>query len=147
MNANKEITVPLVSVDNQRQIILEIETEKSIATLKSNLLGKKFPKVSGVDYSSLDERIFLTQEQGWVAPPSDIVDAWFSQVKSLFSEYGTDEKLGKLLGVQGANVDRRIRAYRNGNETIPYGIWRKFLVLTGRVVPHVPAVIGIFDAE
>ncbi|MCP6645563.1 hypothetical protein NL493_25595 [Klebsiella pneumoniae] len=147
MSANKEVTIPLVSMNNQRLIIMEMETEKAIATLKGNLLGKRFPKADGVDYTSLDERIFLTQDQGWVAPPSDIVDAWFTQVKSLFSEYGTDEKLGKLLGIQGSNADRRIRAYRNGSETIPYGIWRNFLVLTGRVTPHVPAVIGVFDAE
>ena len=143
----KEINMPLPSMDAQRLMILEMETEKAITTLKSNLLGQKFDKADGVDYAALDERIFLTQDQGWIAPPSDLVDAWFNQVKELFAEYRTDRKLGNLLGLQGESADRRIRAYRKGSEVIPYGIWRNFLEITGRVTPEIKPVLGIFDIE
>lgn len=147
MKNDKEISITLPSMDAQRLMILEMETEKAITTLKSNLLGKKFPKADGVDYASLDEHIFLTQDQGWVAPPSDLVDAWFNQVKELFYEYRSDRKLGNLLGLQGDSADRRIRAYRKGSEVIPYGIWRNFLEITGRVTPEIKPVLGIFDME
>ncbi|EBP7231750.1 hypothetical protein ACV75_16870 [Salmonella enterica] len=147
MKNDKEISITLPSMDAQRLMILEIETEKAITTLKSNLLEQKFPKADGVDYAELDERIFLTQDQGWVAPSSDLVDAWFNQVKKLFSEYSSDRKLGNLLGLQGESADRRIRAYRKGSEVIPYGIWRNFLEITGRVTPEIKPVLGVFDME
>jgi hypothetical protein len=60
---------------------------------------------------------------------------------------GQMRKLGFLLGLQGRSADRRIRAYRNGAEIIPYGIWRTFLELTGRVVVDVKPVLGLFDSE
>ncbi|ECJ2865468.1 hypothetical protein VV404_004612 [Salmonella enterica] len=147
MKNDKRIAITLPSMDTQRLMILEMETEKAITTLKSNLLEKKFPKADGVNYAELDERIFLTQDQGWVAPPSDLVDAWFNQVKELFDEYRSDRKLGNLLGLQGDSADRRIRAYRKGSEVIPYGIWRNFLEVTGRVTPEIKPVLGIFDME
>ncbi|WP_407200912.1 hypothetical protein [Enterobacter cloacae] len=69
-----------------------------------------------------------------------LIDAWFNQLKAHFKEYGSDAKLGVLLGLQGRSADRRIRAYRNGAEIIPYGIWRTFLELTGRVVVDVKSL-------
>ncbi|KFX10725.1 hypothetical protein JV34_22645 [Pectobacterium atrosepticum] len=147
MKNNKEVTIPLPSMDTQRLMILEMDTEKAITILKSNLLGKRFSKADGIDYSALDERIFFTQDQGWVAPPPELIDAWFNQVKNLFTEYSSDRKLGNLLGLQGDSADRRIRAYRKGSEVIPYGIWRNFLELTGRVAVDVRPVIGLFDID
>jgi hypothetical protein len=144
---NKEISITLPSMDVQRLMILEMDTEKAISTLKSNLLGQRFPKADGVDYAALDERIFLTQDQGWVAPPPNLVDAWFNQVKELFTEYHSDRKLGNLLGLHGDSADRRIRAYRKGSEAVPYGIWRNFLEITGRVIPEIKPVLGLFDME
>ncbi|MEA5720371.1 hypothetical protein ONQ97_25970, partial [Salmonella enterica subsp. enterica serovar Virginia] len=41
-------------------------------------------------------------------------------------------KLGILLGLTG-NTDRRIRSFRNGERPVPYGVWRRFLIITGRV--------------
>lgn len=147
MKKDKEIIIPLPSIHTQRLMILEMDTEQAILTLKSNLSGQHFPKVDSVDYASLDERVFLTQDQGWIAPPHDLVDAWFNQVKEIFPEYRSDAKLGSLLGLHGGSADRRIRAYRNGDEAIPYGIWRKFLELTGRVIPEIKPVLGLFDME
>lgn len=142
---DKKIEISLPSMKAQRLMILEKDTEIAVTTLKSNLLGVEFPKADGVNYSAIDARVFLTVEQGWVAPDHELVNAWFNQVKDNFSDYRTDEKLGNLLGLLGGGAARRIRAYRNGDETIPYGIWRKFLELTGRVVPEVKPVLGLFD--
>lgn len=142
---DKKIEIALPSMKAQRLMILEKDTEIAVTTLKSNLLGVEFPKADGVNYSAIDARVFLTVEQGWVAPDHELVNAWFNQVKDNFSDYRTDAKLGNLLGLHGGGADRRIRAYRNGDETIPYGIWRKFLELTGRVVPEVKPVLGLFD--
>lgn len=147
MKKNKEIAISLPSMDAQRLIILEMETDKAITTLKSNLLERRYPKADGVDYAAIDERIFLTPDQGWIAPPPSLINAWFNQVKERFDEYRSDGKLGNLLGLQGDSADRRIRAYRKGDEVIPYGIWRNFLEVTGRVAPYIKPVIGIFDVD
>ncbi|ELK8463435.1 MULTISPECIES: hypothetical protein [Enterobacteriaceae] len=147
MSNKNEISINLPSLDQQRFFILKSDTEQAISMLKKNLDGKPFPKVENINYSTIDQRIFCTIEQGWVAPPSELIDAWFTQVKNNFIEYGTDGKLGSLLGLQGRSADRRIRAYRNGAEIIPYGVWRTFLELTGRVVVDVKPVLGVFDCE
>lgn len=131
----------------QHLFVLKSGTEQAISTLKENLNAKRFPKTAVVDYSSIEPRIFNTIEQGWVPPTPDIIDAWFTQVKNLFNEYSSDGKLAVLLGLQGRGADRRIRAYRNGAEIIPYGVWRTFLELTGRAVVDVKPVLGIFDSE
>lgn len=146
MSNKREISIQLPSLDEQRLLILKADTDRAISILKDNLNGKAFPKVDSVDYKAIDPRVFNTIEQGWVAPPAYLIDAWFSQLKSLFKEYGSDSKLGNLLGLQGRSADRRIRAYRSGAEIIPYGIWRTFLELTGRVIVDVRPVLGIFDS-
>jgi len=146
--ANKTgITINLPSLEEQRLMILKADTERAVSVLKDNLNAKEFPKANSVDYKAIDPRIFNTLEQGWIAPPAYLIDAWFNQLKTTFKEYSSDGKLGSLLGLQGSSADRRIRAYRNGAETIPYGIWRTFLELTGRVVVDVKPVLGRFDSE
>lgn len=145
MKNNKEISISLPSLSDQRFSILQNATEKAIADLRRNLFAERFPRADGVNYSSIDERVFLTQEQGWVPPSPELINAWFEQVKELFDDYSSDAKLGTLLGLNGKHPDRRIRAYRKGDEEIPYGIWRNFLELTGRVVPDIRPVLGIFD--
>lgn len=145
MKNNKEVIIPLPSMEAQRLMILEMDTEKAISTLKRNLLGVHYPKAEGVDYARIDARVFLTLDQGWVPPQPELVNAWFNQVKFSFKEYQSDAKLGYLLGLQGNSADRRIRAYRKGDEAVPYGIWRAFLELTGRVTPEIKPVLGLFD--
>lgn len=147
MSNKNEISINLPSLDQQHFLVLKSDTEQAISILKENLNAKRFSKTDGVNYSSIDPRIFNTIEQGWVPPTSDIIEAWFTQVKTLFNEYGSDGKLAVLLGLQGRGADRRIRAYRNGDEIIPYGVWRTFLELTGRAVVDVKPVLGIFDSE
>ncbi|EGH9360804.1 hypothetical protein IFG57_003966 [Salmonella enterica] len=139
------ISIDLPSLEEQRLMILKADTARAISVLKANLRAKSFPKVDDIDYKSIDPRIFNTIEQGWIAPPAYLIDAWFNQLKTTFKEYSSDGKLGSLLGLQGSSADRRIRAYRNGAETIPYGIWRTFLELTGRVIVDVRPVLGRFD--
>lgn len=147
MKKKIEISIELPPLDEQRLLVLKADTERAITILKANLNAKSFPKVENIDYTTIDPRVYNTLEQGWTAPPAYLIDAWFNQFKTLFKDYGSDAKLGVLLGLQGRSADRRIRAYRNGAEIIPYGVWRTFLELTGRVVVDVKPVLGLFDSE
>lgn len=141
------IEIDMPDMGQQRQMVLDIETNEAIEKLRKNLQAAHYPRCEDVDYSTIDSRVFNTLEEGWIAPNAELVDAWFNQFKSTFKEYKSDEKLGYLLGLRGQSADRRIRAYRKGGETIPYGIWRNFLVITGRVVQEIPTVLGIFDMD
>jgi hypothetical protein len=147
MSDKEVISFSIPSLSEQRLVLLEQGIDEGIKTLKSNLSAKRFPKSKRVDYDSLDEKPFLTQEQGWSAPPGALVDAWFEQFKSSFPQYGSDEKIANLLGIRTKGASRQIRAFRSGEKDIPYGIWRRFLVITGRVSQEIYPVLGIFDID
>lgn len=142
-----EIKITLPSLNIQRMEIFKNGIEESINALRSNATAAPYPRAKAVDYSTLDERYFLTVEQGWIAPPHKLVNAWFEQFKSTIPEYGSDSSLAALLGIHSNGASRRIREYRNGEKPIPYGIWRKFLVITGRVPQEIYPVLGVFDTE
>ncbi|EIE7418003.1 hypothetical protein LDT93_004409 [Salmonella enterica] len=142
-----EIKITLPSLNMQRMEIFKKGIEQSILALQSNAAAAPYPKAKTVDYSTLDERYFLTVEQGWIAPSHSLVNAWFEQFKSNFPEYGSDSSLAVLLGIHSNGASRRIREYRNGEKPIPYGIWRKFLVITGRVPQEIYPVFGVFDTR
>ena len=141
------IKIELPSIKLQRMEIFKRGIEQSILALQSNAAAAPYPEAKAVDYSTLDERYFLTVEQGWIAPPHSLVNAWFEQFKSTFPEYGSDSSLAVLLGIHSNGASRRIREYRNGEKPIPYGIWRKFLVITGRVPQEIIPVFGVFDTK
>ena len=54
----------------------------------------------------------------------------------------THKALAEWLGMRGNNAERRIRAYRDGSDSPPYGVWRKLLVATGRVPQEIIPVIA-----
>ncbi|EGB7013664.1 hypothetical protein H8C17_002627 [Salmonella enterica] len=143
MSKKIEIEVPSLSI--QRMTVFENGIKESIDALRKNLAAPSYPKAASVDYSALDARYFLTVEQGWIAPPPELVNAWFEQFKATFPKYGVDKSLAALLGIHSNGASRRIREYRNGEKPIPYGIWRKFLVITGRVTQEIYPVMGVFD--
>jgi len=106
------VKIQLPSIDKQKSIVYEIATRDAISQLQANLLAPKLP------------------------PQSEIVE-WTLQHH--FPEYNTDKKLAFLLGLSS---DRRIREFKSGEAKVPYGIWRKFLILTGRVPQDIIKVLA-----
>ena len=90
------IKIDLPSIKLQRMEIFKQGIEQSILALQSNAAAAPYPKAKAVDYSTLDERYFLTVEQGWIAPPHSLVNAWFEQFKSTFPEYGSESGVSSL---------------------------------------------------
>ncbi|EBF9323877.1 hypothetical protein EWD79_22125 [Salmonella enterica subsp. enterica serovar Java] len=142
---SKEIEIKIPPIEIQRMEVFENGIKESIEELRKNLAAPPYPKSASVNYNALDARYFMTIEQGWIAPPCELVNAWFEQFKASFPQYGVDKTLAALLGIHSNGASRRIREYRNGEKPIPYGIWRKFLVLTGRVKQEIYPVMGVFD--
>ena len=119
--------------------MFEQATEAAIEQLRKNL---KAPVVKDLE---LDESQFssehLLQESRWQPPHPDIVYAYVEQFKR-HSEYKSDKEVAQWLGLKGNNSERRLRAYKSGAESPPFGIWRRLLVATGRVPQEVVEVVG-----
>jgi hypothetical protein len=121
--------IQMPSIKQQQKIIFEQSTKAAIDQLKKNLKAPELPGQTEVDESQYPRTHLLREREGWEPPHPDIIGAYFRHFQSHFPEYNTDGKLAALLGLTG---DRRVREYKSGDRTIPYGVWRYFLVLTGR---------------
>ena len=97
------------------------------------------PPQTEVDESQYPRTHLLREREGWEAPHKDIVAAYFGHLRQHFPEYRTDKKLAGLLGVSS---DRRVREFKSGARKVPYGIWRKLLIVTGRAPQDVLTVLA-----
>lgn len=134
--------IQLPSIKDQKKVIFEESTKEAIATLKANLKAPEFGPVTEIDEGAYPNTHLLREHEGWEPPHTDVIAAYFRQLQAEFPEYGSDAKLATLLGLSS---DRRVREYKSGARTIPYGIWRKFLVMTGRAPQEVLRVLGYFQ--
>ena len=137
-----KIKVPKMAA--QQRFIFEVATKAGIDQLEKNLQA---PVIEDLE---LDERDYdnshLLTEDRWKPPHPDIVFAYIEQLKRN-SEYKTDKEIVRWLGLKGNNAERRLRAYRNGDDKPPYGIWRKILVATGRVPQEIEPVIAFMGGK
>lgn len=131
-----KIEIPLPDLREQQALIFKEATEAGIKQLQDNLAA---PVIPGLVVRGDDMRHLLRQEEGWAAPTKDVLDAYFKHFQKAFPDYGTDAKLAKLLGLSS---DRRVREYKQGRSNIPYGVWRRFLVLTGRAPQDIIPVMA-----
>lgn len=138
-----EIKLPGLQ-EQQRLVDIKTEIEESAATMMMVLMSAPdFPAQSEVDESQYSAAHLLPESEGWESPHADIVGAYFRQFQAIFTDYGSDAKLARLLGLSS---DRRIREYKQGVSKVPYGVWRKFLVMTGRAAQEAIHVFGFFGA-
>ena len=131
--------INLPSIEEQKRSIFEESTKEAIAQLKKNLKAPYLPPQDEVDEGNYSNNHLLREDEGWEPPHPDIIGAYFRHFQSHFEEYDTDRKLGYLLGLSS---DRRVREYKSGSRKMPYGIWRKFLILTGRAPQDVLPVFA-----
>jgi hypothetical protein len=131
--------IDLPPLAEQLELIFEQATREGIAQLKANLKAPRLPGPTEVDESRYPRTHLLREREGWAPPHRDIVGAYFRNFQAHFPEYGTDAKLAELLGL---SADRRVRAFKDGSKTAPYGVWRRFLVLTGRAPQEIIPVLA-----
>lgn len=136
-----KIVIP--SIEEQQEIIFQQGIKDGIKQLEKNLRAKRYSAQVQIDESLYRRDHLLRENEGWQAPEPELVKAYFRHFQDLFPDYGTDAKLASLLGIHGVGNDRRIRAFKDGSKKTPYGIWRRFLVLTGEVPQEIIPVLGI----
>lgn len=134
------IELPDIAV--QLDMVFQAGTKAAIDQLNANLQAPRLPPQQEIDEGKYSRKHLLRESEGWEAPHPDIVGAYFRHFQLNFVEFNTDKKLAALLGLRGASTDRRIRSFKDGGTPVPYGIWRRFLVLTGRVPQDVIPVLG-----
>lgn len=131
--------IELPPISDQQALIFEAATKEAIRQLKANLNAPRLPGQTEVDESRYQRTHLLRETEGWEPPHPDLIGAYFRQFQAAFPEYGTDAKLAALLGLSS---DRRVRAFKEGSKAPPYGVWRRFLILTGRVPQDVTPVMA-----
>ncbi|PCH65819.1 MAG: hypothetical protein COC04_00885 [Gammaproteobacteria bacterium] len=132
--------IELPGIKDQLKVIFEESTKEAIATLKRNLNAQAF-KGPDIDESPYPNTHLLRKSEGWEPPHKDVAAAYFDNFKEHFVEYNSDNKIAALLGLSSG---RRIREFKQGKYTVPYGVWREFLVITGRAPQDVLEVKGFF---
>jgi hypothetical protein len=138
--------IELPNLEEQKQFVFEQQTNESINRLLENLKAPRVASKPDINESLYPNTHLLALDDGWETPSPEIVRAYFDHFQAIFPEYDTDRKLSTLLGLSGQAGHARIREYKkvNGKKTIPYGIWRKFLVITGRVPQTIEPVFTFF---
>jgi hypothetical protein len=137
-----KIEIPLPSIAEQQAAIYEAAIEAAIDQLRANLRAPRLPGPADFEEGQFQRSHLLREQEGWEPPSPEVVEAYFRHFQMAFPDYGTDIKLGRLLGLRGQSADRRIREYKAGTYKVPYGVWRHFLVLTGRVPQDIIPVLA-----
>ena len=128
----------------QQRFAFEVATKAGIEQLEKNLTA---PVIEDLELDETDyDNSHLLAEDRWQPPHPDIVHAYIDQLKRN-SEYKTDKDIVNWLGLKGNNGERRLRSYKSGENKIPYGLWRKVLVATGRVPQEIEPVIGFMSGK
>ena len=131
--------IDLPSIKDQQKIVFKKSTDEAILQLKANLKAPVLDSQGEIDEGEYGREHLLLEACGWLPPHPDVVSAYFRHFQYHFEEYKTDKKLALFLGLSS---DRRVRAFKDGSKTVPYGAWRKFLVVTGRAPQEVLPVLG-----
>lgn len=141
--------IDLPDMGSQKDLVRRENVRKACAELEKGLNAPRMAGPVSFKYRDYSTKHLLTEADGWEPPPHEVVNAWFEHFKNNFPDYSSDLKLGQLLGLKGApgNGDRRMRAFRLGERPVPYGIWRRFLIMTGRVSQEITPVMVIINDE
>ena len=133
------MVIELPDIATQQALIFEEGTKAAIAQLTANLSAPRVQPQTEIDENQYPRTHLLREREGWEPPHPDIIGAYFRHFQANFKEYGTDAKLAELLGL---STNRRVRAFKEGSTPVPYGVWRHFLALTGRVPQDVVPVLA-----
>ncbi|MBP4002423.1 hypothetical protein [Pseudomonas koreensis] len=131
--------IDLPNIAEQQAFVFEAATQAAISQLQENLKAPRLPAQTEIDEDQYPRSHLLTESEGWSPPHQDLIGAYFRHFQAHFPAYNTDAKLAALLGLSS---DRRVRAFKDGSKAPPYGVWRRFLVMTGRVPQEIIPVFA-----
>lgn len=131
--------IEIPNISEQHIFIFKMAQDEAKVLIDKNSCAEiKYSKLS-INESEYSNKHLLRKREGWEPPHKDIVAAYFEQFHDLFG-IGSDNKLADLLDLSDG---RRIRDFKQGKSTVPYDVWRKFLIMTGRATQDIIPVYGI----
>ena len=133
------MNIELPGIAEQQLFVFKAAQQEAIEAMKKNGEAKVMAAPLSVDETDYPRTHLLREREGWEPPHKDLVAAYFQQFKDLFG-YGSDKEIAELLGLSS---DRRVREFKQGKSPVPYGVWRRFLVMTGRAPQDVIPVLGV----
>jgi hypothetical protein len=131
--------IELPGIAEQQLFVFKAAQQEAIEAMKENSEAKVMAAPLSVDECAYPRTHLLREREGWEPPHKDLVAAYFDQFKGLFG-YGSDKEMADLLRLSS---DRRVREFKQGKSSVPYGVWRRFLVMTGRAPQEVIPVLGV----
>lgn len=137
------MNIELPSIAEQQLFVFKAAQQEALQAMVKNGEAVVMVAPLSVDEITYSRTHLLREREGWEPPHKDLVSAYFEQFKSLFG-YGSDREMAELLGLSS---DRRVREFKQGKVPVPYGVWRRFLVMTGRAPQEVIPVLGIVISQ
>ncbi|MNG76935.1 hypothetical protein D3C79_354740 [compost metagenome] len=131
--------IELPSIADQQVMVFKAAQQEALEAMRKNSDAPVLSATLSVDESAYPRTHLLREREGWESPHKDLVAAYFDQFRELFG-YGSDKEMAELLGLSS---DRRVREFKQGKNPVPYGVWRRFLVMTGRAPQEVIPVLGV----
>ena len=130
--------IPLIPLDEQRRFVFEQANQEAIKQLEQNLNAPVVEPLNTFDLSKYSNTHLLDKKNGFESPHADIVKYYCDQLKLFDSQYTQKEIARSILEIN----DRRLREYIQGKHKVPFELWQKILVATGRKPQHVVKVIA-----
>lgn len=124
-------------------IDFEPDTQAAIEQLRKNLTAPILPPVTEVDDTLFSKNHLLTLKEGWEPPHPMLVWGYFEHFKKNVGDIESDEQLAELLQVS----KEKMKQLKAGETAPTYGLWRKFLIMTGRVQQEIIPVLGYVSSE
>ncbi|GAB6264290.1 hypothetical protein [Photobacterium sp. R1] len=114
------------------------QTQAAIEQISKNGEAPVIPPQTEIDETKYSGTHLLEQPH-YEPPHPELVTAYFKHFQAHFLAYNTDAKLASLLG---ESSNRRIRGFKKGDIKVPFQVWRRFLIMTGRVPQNIISVLA-----
>lgn len=146
MDINVENDMVILPGLNDQAKFVAMQRAKELASAVSELCQQEAINIPlTLDGKPISENDYpkshlLEKEKGWEPPHPELVRAYFEQLKAYDSKY-SENGIAELLDLSSG---RAVRNFKSGERPVPYAVWRKFLVATGRAPIEIPKMIGFF---
>lgn len=131
-------SIPIIPLDEQNRFVFEQSNQEAIKQLEENLNAPVVEPLNNFDITQYSNTHLLDKNKGFESPNADIIKYYCDQLKHFDSQYTQKEIARSIFGIN----DRRLREYIQGKHKIPFELWQKMLIATGRKPQHVVKVIA-----
>ncbi len=132
--------VIMPGLEDQAKFVAKQRAQEIVQYIDDRINENSIDIALSVDENNYSKTHLLEKDKGFEPPHHELVTAYFEQLKAYDKQY-TNQGLATFLGLADG---RSVRRYTSGEKKIPYDVWRKFLVATGRAPIDRPVMIGFF---